>query len=59
MDAADAAGSRRVCIPSYWCGIAKPLSNDADWGYIVILLKVSVVQLAVSFFLFARRDLHS
>ena len=45
--------------PFYWYGAVQPLENGVDWGHVAILMAGTLVLLAVSFFLFARRDLHS
>jgi len=45
--------------PFYWYGAVEPLRNGVDWGHVAILMAGTLVLLAVSFFLFARRDLHS
>ena len=45
--------------PFYWYGAVQPLENGVDWGHVAILMAGTLVLLAVSFFLFARRDLRS
>ena len=45
--------------PFYWYGAVQPLENGVDWGHVAILITGTLVLLAVSFFLFARRDLRS
>lgn len=43
--------------PFYWYSAAQPLAAGINWGHVGVLLGVSALILAVSFPLFARRDL--